>query len=392
MAYIKNHSYSNSPYIQFTDHNGKPLTNGTLTTYIAGSTTPVTTYKDWNRTENPSTITLDENGGCVIILNEALRYKFEIRDKDGALYKTFDNVDGNGAGNKEIINQQVVVEGDYGILVEARTEDDITYYTVSANRDQIVDKQEYDPFVRQITAEVNKKINDAPADGNQYARKDKEWVIVEGGSGKTYTGIEPVIVDNENDTISIDDVELNVESPITFDKDTATIGINNVELNVESPITFDNDTATIGIDTDTMATTEYVDTKDMEIYNVMQESFRLVYNNLSWIDISTSVTKNISGGSYNVLYNPALKMVCINFQINLFNITSTNVIDILTINNDLYKPKFPNIACSGYAMLSQGSTDSLIFRSFVEDTGKMQMRFNSTNSLVNIRIHVMYSV
>ena len=112
----------------------------------------------------------------------------------------------------------------------------------------------------------------------------------------------------------------------------------------------------------------------------------------NWKDISTSVTNNISGGIYNVLYNPALKMVCIYFQIDLYNVTSTNDIDILTINNELYKPKFQNIACSGYAMLSQESKDSLIFRSFVKDTGKMQMRFNSKNNLVNIRIHVMYSV
>ena len=92
MSYIQNHGYASNPYIQFIDEDGKPLSAGTLTTYIAGTTTPVTTYKDWNQTLNPSTITLDINGGCTIILNQALRYKFEIRESDGSLFKTFSKI------------------------------------------------------------------------------------------------------------------------------------------------------------------------------------------------------------------------------------------------------------------------------------------------------------
>lgn len=96
MSYIDNHNYASSPYMQFIDRNGKPLVNGTLTTYIAGTSEPIATYKDWNKALNPSTITLDENGGCTMILDNRQRYKIIIKDANGGLFKTFDNVSAGG--------------------------------------------------------------------------------------------------------------------------------------------------------------------------------------------------------------------------------------------------------------------------------------------------------
>lgn len=152
MSYIKNHGYASNPYIQFVDEDGKPLSAGTLTTYIAGTTTPVTTYKDWNQTLNPSTITLDINGGCTIILNQALRYKFEIRESDGSLFKTFDNIEAYNSGGNQIINQQIVVEVEEGtgIDVVASTQDNLTKYTISIDDSIVVTHTKLESELQQL--------------------------------------------------------------------------------------------------------------------------------------------------------------------------------------------------------------------------------------------------
>ena len=156
MSYIQNHGYASNPYIQFVDEDGKPLSAGTLTTYIAGTTTPVTTYKDWNQTLNPSTITLDINGGCTIILNQALRYKFEIRESDGSLFKTFDNIEAYNSGGNQIINQQVVVEvaEGTGIDVKASTQDDLTKYTISIDDSIVVTHTKLESELQQLITDT----------------------------------------------------------------------------------------------------------------------------------------------------------------------------------------------------------------------------------------------
>ena len=161
MSYIQNHGYASNPYIQFVDEDGKPLSAGTLTTYIAGTTTPVTTYKDWNQTLNPSTITLDINGGCTIILNQALRYKFEIRESDGSLFKTFDNIEAYNSGGNQIINQQVVVEvaEGTGIDVEASTQDDLTKYTISIDDSIVVTHTKLESELQQLITDTKEYID-----------------------------------------------------------------------------------------------------------------------------------------------------------------------------------------------------------------------------------------
>ena len=161
MSYIKNHGYASNPYIQFVDEDGKPLSAGTLTTYIAGTTTPVTTYKDWNQTLNPSTITLDINGGCTIILNQALRYKFEIRESDGSLFKTFDNIEAYNSGGNQIINQQVVVEvaEGTGIDVEASTQAELTKYTISIDDSIVVTHTKLESELQQLITDTKEYID-----------------------------------------------------------------------------------------------------------------------------------------------------------------------------------------------------------------------------------------
>ena len=106
MAYDKNFGYAQNGYTQYLDNSGKPLTGGSIETYIAGTTTPVLTFKDFNGGQNPHKITLDENGGATVILRQDTVYKFVIRDKNGDIFKTIDNI--VTAGNT------TVVEGEGG--------------------------------------------------------------------------------------------------------------------------------------------------------------------------------------------------------------------------------------------------------------------------------------
>ena len=96
MAYDNNYGYAQNGYMQYFDMDGKPLTGGTLSTFIAGTTTPIVTYKDFNGEQNPAVIPLDENGGATIILRQDTVYKFIIRDKNGDIFKTIDNIISSG--------------------------------------------------------------------------------------------------------------------------------------------------------------------------------------------------------------------------------------------------------------------------------------------------------
>lgn len=104
MAYDNAYGYAQNGYTQYFDMDGKPLTGGTLSTFIAGTTTPIVTYKDFNGEQNPAVIPLDENGGATVILKQDIVYKFVIRDKNGDIFKTIDNIVTGGA--------TTIVEGD----------------------------------------------------------------------------------------------------------------------------------------------------------------------------------------------------------------------------------------------------------------------------------------
>ena len=108
MAYDKNYGYAQNGYTQYFDMDGKPLTGGTLSTFIAGTTTPIVTYKDFNGEQNPAVIPLDENGGATVILKQDIVYKFVIRDRNGDIFKTIDNI--ISSGNTTVV--ETVVEGD----------------------------------------------------------------------------------------------------------------------------------------------------------------------------------------------------------------------------------------------------------------------------------------
>ena len=90
---------------QFFDENGKPLAAGKLYTYIAGSNTPVLTYKeisgDSPANQNTNPIILDSAGYAKLVLEDDKAYKFVLKNKNDALQFIWDNVtcsSGGGGG------------------------------------------------------------------------------------------------------------------------------------------------------------------------------------------------------------------------------------------------------------------------------------------------------
>lgn len=72
------------PRIQFSNALGLPLAGGKLYTYLAGTTTPETTYQDEDlTTANENPITLDSTGSCMIWLDPAKSYKFVLKSALG---------------------------------------------------------------------------------------------------------------------------------------------------------------------------------------------------------------------------------------------------------------------------------------------------------------------
>lgn len=78
------------------DANGDPLAGGFIYTYLAGTTTPVTTYKTSTGTAHSNPIVLDSAGyyptGTQLWLDSGKVYKFVVQDSLGATIRTIDDI------------------------------------------------------------------------------------------------------------------------------------------------------------------------------------------------------------------------------------------------------------------------------------------------------------
>lgn len=115
MANNTNISYPSAFCQQFFDENGKPLSGGKLYTYIAGSSTPVVTYKtisggteSANMNTNP--ITLDMAGMAELVISTDTAYKFVLFDKNNVRKYTWDNVTAGGSDGGGSY-EEIVVDG-----------------------------------------------------------------------------------------------------------------------------------------------------------------------------------------------------------------------------------------------------------------------------------------
>lgn len=76
------YGYLIDPLVPITDATGRTIKDGFLRVYIAGSSTPVITYRNYDGAVNEKTIELDNSGRCKypIIVNKSLAYKVVVYD------------------------------------------------------------------------------------------------------------------------------------------------------------------------------------------------------------------------------------------------------------------------------------------------------------------------
>jgi hypothetical protein len=90
------------PRFKFFDASGNPLALGSVTVYLAGTTTLADTYQDRALTTlNTNPVTLDANGECLFWTSDANDYKFLLKNAAGATVTGWpvDNIPGSGAGS-----------------------------------------------------------------------------------------------------------------------------------------------------------------------------------------------------------------------------------------------------------------------------------------------------
>lgn len=86
------------PVFQFSN-NGVPMVNGTVSVYLAGTTTPSNTWQDEAQTTlNTNPIVLDARGEAVIYLDPTLTYKFVLKNAGGVIQWTQDNLSSGVTG------------------------------------------------------------------------------------------------------------------------------------------------------------------------------------------------------------------------------------------------------------------------------------------------------
>jgi hypothetical protein len=107
---------------QFFTNTGAVLTGGKLYTYLAGTTTPATTYTSSQGTtawSNP--IVLDAagrvSGSGEIWLTDGIIYKFVLKDTNDVLIATYDNITGINSNSVAYTNQQQIVTATAGQTV-----------------------------------------------------------------------------------------------------------------------------------------------------------------------------------------------------------------------------------------------------------------------------------
>lgn len=120
-----------SPVLHFEDGNGHPLAGGWLCTYLAGTNTPVATFRNGSGTLNPTQIQLDSRGECEVWLDAAIRYKFALYDST-KITPIWIKDDITAPGVVVMPDtKEVYVVGTSPMLVTAVTLNGITTYTVA---------------------------------------------------------------------------------------------------------------------------------------------------------------------------------------------------------------------------------------------------------------------
>ena len=103
---------SPTPKLQFLDANGAPLSYGLLYTYVAGTTTPKTTWIDAAQsTPNTNPVLLDSRGQADVWLNAGEAYKFVVLNSSSVTQYTVDNITGAGTMSVQNANNVTITGG-----------------------------------------------------------------------------------------------------------------------------------------------------------------------------------------------------------------------------------------------------------------------------------------
>jgi len=107
---------------QFFTNTGAVLTGGKLFTYLAGTTTPATTFTSSNGgTAWANPIVLDAagrvSGSGEIWLTDGITYKFVLKDTNDVLIATYDNITGINSNALAFTNQQQIITATAGQTV-----------------------------------------------------------------------------------------------------------------------------------------------------------------------------------------------------------------------------------------------------------------------------------
>ena len=113
---------------QFLDGNGNPLTAGKLYTYIAGTTTPLTTYPTAaETTPNTNPIILDSAGRADIFLTAGSAYKFVLANAGNVTQYTVDNITAPGTMSTQNASAVTITGGTIsGVTITGPITGDVT--------------------------------------------------------------------------------------------------------------------------------------------------------------------------------------------------------------------------------------------------------------------------
>lgn len=128
------------PKFQFSSTTGVPLALGTLTVYVAGTTTPTDTWTDSALSAlNTNPVELDSSGSCVLWLNPSISYKFVLKNAAAVTQWTQDNITGSGGANSGSIIFTPAGTGAVATTVQSKLRESVSVADFDATGDGVAD-------------------------------------------------------------------------------------------------------------------------------------------------------------------------------------------------------------------------------------------------------------
>lgn len=248
-----NLAYLIDPFWQGENNNGRPLVGGHMEVFIAGTDIKYITYQDWDGTQHPFKIPLGSDGRATILVDPANTYDCYLYDSFGNLacsrLNVRPNIGGDVYGLTQVYHDQTLTGNGTPTsplgMVSAKLGVQEPLYFVEDDSATIIGLRDsaYSglPYVENTALEYDGDGNLSAISGAQFHAASADMVLSgwESGSdgritayngtafsaGKVYSGVKPIVVDNDNDLISVESASLGVEAPLYFveDSDSATI-------------------------------------------------------------------------------------------------------------------------------------------------------------------------